>query len=128
VTLTTSAGVAAGGGQHARHDREDVTGLRDDVVADHRARRVDGHDPGHVEGVAGHDRVGVVADRLGQPLDHHLAALHDAAARISSSVWRGVMACGSTRSSMTAGRPQASASSSAAGNSSERSTSAPWAP
>ena len=129
MTLTTSRGRGSGRGQHALHDREDLPRLGDDVVAaDHGALRVDGDDARDVERVAGHDGVGVVAERLGEALDHHLAALHDAAARISSSVWRGVIACGSTRSSMSAGRPQPSASSSAGPKSSERSTSAPWAP
>ena len=127
--LDDVGGRGAGGGQHALHDREDLARLGHDVVAaDDGAGGVDGDDARDVERVARHDRVGVVADRLGQALDHDLAALHEAAARISSSVWRGVIACGSTRSSMSAGRPHSSASSRAAGKSSERSTSAPCAP
>ena len=51
-----------------------------------------------------------------------------ASARISLSVARGVIASGSTRSSITAGRPDATARSNAGANSSVRSTTSPWPP
>src|SRR4051812_12901884 len=126
--LRDVAGRAAGRREHAAHEREDLPRLRDHVLADEDAVLVDRDDPRDVQRVAGEDGVGVVADRLGQPRDVELAAAHPAAARISASVWRGVIASGSTRSSISAGPSAASAASNASANSSERSTSAPWAP
>src|SRR3954453_3784475 len=132
-------GSRAGGFEDAPHEGEDLMRLGGDVVADHGAVLVHGDDAGDVERVPGEHRVGVVAEGLGQPGDAQLAARHSAsrfalvtaalvAARISARVWRGVIASGSTRSSTTAGRPQASAASSAGPTSSSRSTTAPWAP
>ena len=118
----------AGRGEHALHDREHLARLGDDVVAaDEVPGRVDGHDARDEERVAGDDRVGVVADRLGEARDAELAAAHGRRPDLVS-VCRGVIASGSTRSSSSAGRPAPAPRRARPAKSSVRSTSAPCAP
>ena len=98
---------------------------------------VDRDDAGHEQEPVRLDGVREVRDRLGlarrpeahdAPAAPFVASRASACSRISVSDCRGVSASGSTRSSITAGRPAASAASKAAANSSVRSTATPCAP
>ena len=61
---------AAGGLQAQLHVAKDLARLLDDVaLADELPLGVDRDDPGDEQQPAGADRIGVVADRLGQPFD-----------------------------------------------------------
>ena len=76
VDLDDVVEAAAGGLEHELHVPEDLARLLDDVaLADELPLGVDRDDPGDEQQPAGRDRVGVVADRLGQSLDAVLLAV-----------------------------------------------------
>ena len=126
MTLTTSSNPQPPACEDRPHVLEHLASLGDDVVAsDQPPVAVDRDDPGDVEEATGAHRVGVVRDRLGEPIDADLLAAHATSFRSSLSLTRGLIRSGSTGSSRTAGFPDPSARSNAPSKSSVRSILSP---